>query len=75
MSEVPLEDISEVVKPGKYRHFKGTLYEVLFCVRHSEDLSIMVIYKSLTENLTWARPLEEFNKPLPDGKKRFELVG
>jgi cyclomaltodextrinase / maltogenic alpha-amylase / neopullulanase len=69
-----LEDISEVVRPGKYEHFKGNLYEVLFCARHSEDLLIMVIYKDVKEGLTWARPINEFLRPLPDGKKRFKFI-
>ena len=70
-----LEDITNEVKPGKYKHFKGNLYEVLFCARHSEDLKPMVIYKSLEDNQTWARPLDEFEKPLPNGGSRFEFIG
>ena len=35
------------VKPGRYRHFKGNEYEVLFCARHSETQEEMVVYLSL----------------------------
>ena len=75
MSSAPLEDITGSVQSGMYKHFKGNRYEVLFCARHSEDLSVMVIYRSLVDNQVWSRPLEEFNKLLPDGSKRFAFLG
>ena len=34
------------VKPGRYRHFKGNEYEVLFCARHSETQEEMVVYRA-----------------------------
>jgi hypothetical protein len=64
----------DILKKGVYKHFKGTEYEVLYLGRHSEDLSIMVIYKDLNNLRIWVRPLEEFNKPLPDGGKRFIFI-
>ncbi|MBI5728651.1 MAG: DUF1653 domain-containing protein [Candidatus Magasanikbacteria bacterium] len=35
----------QTVKPGKYRHYQGNLYEVIGEARHSETLEEMVVYK------------------------------
>ena len=37
----------EEVKAGRYRHFKGTEYEVLFIAKRSETLEPMVVYRAL----------------------------
>ena len=45
------------IKPGKYRHFKGKDYEVLFLAKHSETLEPMVVYRALYgEGGIWVRP-------------------
>ena len=41
------------VKPGRYRHFKGNEYEVLFCARHSETQEEMVVYRALCGMKRW----------------------
>ena len=33
--------------PGRYRHYKGMLYEVVGTVRHSETLEPMTLYRAL----------------------------
>lgn len=45
------------VKPGKYRHFKGGLYEVIGLASHSETMEPMVVYRALYgERGLWVRP-------------------
>ena len=48
---------------GRYRHFKGGIYEVICVAKHSETLEDMVIYRSITEpQKVWARPLSMWNE-------------
>ena len=48
--------------PGRYRHYKGGLYEVLGTVRHSETLEPMTLYRALSgEQGLWVRPAAMFN--------------
>jgi len=68
------------LKIGKYKHYKGNLYEVIGVAKHSETLEEMVVYKALYqpegENL-WVRPEAMFLEDVEvDGKlvKRFEFV-
>jgi len=47
------------IKVGeKYRHFKGTVYEIIALATHSETLEKLVIYQH-GENI-WARPVSMF---------------
>ena len=49
------------IKKGKYKHYKGGLYEVIDLVRHSEDESLLVLYRPLYgEGLLWVRPHDMF---------------
>jgi hypothetical protein len=46
---------------GRYRHYKGGLYEVTGVVRHSESLAPMVLYRPLyNDSGWWVRPFEMF---------------
>lgn len=72
------------VKGGRYKHFKGGLYEVIGVGRHSESLEELVVYKALYDvpkfgkGSLWVRPKEMFLEKVDlDGKKvsRFEFVG
>lgn len=69
---------------GKYKHYKGNLYEVIAIARDSEDPEKeLVVYKALYESLEfdknqiWVRPKEEFLEEITkDGKtfSRFEEI-
>lgn len=46
-----------MLKPGKYIHFKGNEYELLYTAKHSETLEEMVVYKALYgDRDIWVRP-------------------
>lgn len=67
------------VKPGKYRHFKGNEYRVLYNAKHSETGEDMVVYQALYGEFgIWVRPSAMFCETVErDGKvfKRFEYIG
>lgn len=51
------------VSPGRYRHFKGMEYRVLFLARHSETEEWMVVYRAeYGEKDIWVRPLSMWNE-------------
>lgn len=70
---------ADMVKPGKYRHFKGGEYEVLFTARHSETLEEMVVYRALYgDGGVWVRPLSMWTQQVErDGitQSRFTWLG
>ena len=46
---------------GRYRHYKGGLYQVVGTVRHSETLEPMTLYRALYgEHGLWVRPAAMF---------------
>jgi len=63
---------------GIYRHYKGSLYQVLHTATHSETEESLVVYRCLYgEYGVWVRPLSMFAETVTvDGKEipRFELI-
>lgn len=69
--------MDNIIKPGKYQHYKGGLYEVLGLAHHSETLEELVVYRALYDspefgpNALWVRPakmfLEEIELPAQGG--------
>ena len=53
-----------------FKHFKGGFYEILHEAKNSEDLSIVIVYKSLKDGGIWTRPKKEFFEEIdtPSGK-------
>ena len=71
--------MSETIKPGRYRHFKGKEYEGLYIATHSETREEMVVYRALYgERGVWVRPASMWNEVIErDGKtyRRFTYIG
>ena len=67
------------VRPGRYRHFKGREYEVLYTATHSETREPMVVYRALYgERGLWVRPAAMWNELVTrDGvtRPRFTYIG
>ena len=59
------------IKAGRYRHFKGNEYEVLYIARHSETLEPLVVYRALYgEGGVWVRPAAMWNETVErEGQK------
>ena len=70
--------MTQAVTQGIYRHYKGSLYQVLYTAQHSETEEALVVYRCLYgEYGVWVRPLAMFTETVEvDGKEvaRFELV-
>jgi hypothetical protein len=50
-----------MIKPGRYRHYKGQDYEVIGVARHSENEEEYVVYRQLYgAGELWIRPLGMF---------------
>ena len=66
------------IPQGIYRHYKGSLYQVLHVANHSETEESLVVYRCLYgEYGVWVRPLAMFSETVTvDGEKvpRFELI-
>ena len=51
------------LRPGRYRHFKGREYQLLYMARHSETMEPMVVYQALYgERGIWVRPAHMWNE-------------
>ncbi len=66
------------VPAGRYRHYKGNLYDLIAVVRHSETLELLALYRPLYgEGALWVRPWAMFFETvLVEGVElpRFERV-
>lgn len=67
-----------MIQTGRYRHFKGNEYQVLYIAKHSETMEEMVVYKALYgEGGIWVRPASMWEETVTrEGKtfRRFEKI-
>ena len=70
------EEAVRTILPGRYRHFKGMLYEVIGIAHHSEDGSPMVVYRKLYDDFgLWVRPAEMWNEEVVrDGRTYMRFL-
>lgn len=53
--------MNNLIKIGKYQHYKGSFYQVEGIATHSETEEKMVLYRPLYgEKALWVRPLDMF---------------
>ena len=68
-----------IVKVGRYRHYKGKEYTVIGVARHSESEEEVVVYrKEYDDHGLWVRPLGMFLENVEvDGQvvPRFKFLG
>ena len=68
-----------MIRPGRYRHYKGNEYEVIGIARHSETEEELVVYRKLYgDSSLWVRPLAMFSGDVVvDGQTvpRFAHIG
>lgn len=67
------------IRPGRWRHYKGKDYEVLFTARHSETEEPMVVYRALYGGGgVWVRPAGMWHETVAHqgaGMRRFTYTG
>ena len=62
-----------LVEGARYRHFKGGEYELVTIARHSETEEELVIYRSVKDGRTWARPKDMFTGMAGDVRRFTKL--
>lgn len=67
------------IKTGRWQHFKGGEYQVLYVARHSETEEDMVVYRALYgDGGVWVRPAAMWLETVErDGIRvpRFRYIG
>lgn len=71
--------MTQPLKPGRYRHYKGKDYEVIGVARHSETEEELVVYRPLYgDQGLWVRPLSMFRETVEvagESVPRFSYLG
>lgn len=68
-----------MLRPGRYRHYKGKDYQVLGVATHSETGESLVVYRCLYGDYDlWVRPLAMFTENVTlagESLPRFRYLG
>jgi hypothetical protein len=69
-----------MVKPGKYKHYKGGIYRVLFTAVNSETNQPTVVYMNEMHGTYYTRLLKDFTSRVMEdsedgGLPRFKYIG
>lgn len=71
--------MNDMLRPGRYRHYKGKDYLVIGVARHSETEEEMVVYRTdYGDRSLWVRPLKMFQETVEingTSVPRFQFVG
>ena len=69
-------DALPALLPGRYRHFKGNEYRLLYVAHHSETMEPMVVYQALYgERGYWVRSASMWLETVTrDGQTRPRFV-
>lgn len=59
---------------GLYRHYRGGKYRVICIATQSETEEEMVIYRNVSLNMYWARPLSMWFEDVGNGQTRFTEI-
>jgi hypothetical protein len=66
--------MQEILIGKNYKHYKGNFYKIIALAKHSETLEDMIIYQSVKDEATWARPKSMWNDVVDkNGTMRFTL--
>jgi hypothetical protein len=66
-----------MLKPGRYKHYRGGVYVVLLTAKSSNNDEPMVVYMNETHGTYYVRSLKEFTSDIMVDsvtKPRFELI-
>jgi hypothetical protein len=68
-----------MIKPGRYRHYKGGTYVVLFVASDTEAGKPVVVYMNEAHGTYYVRSLKEFSANVMEdsedgGVPRFKLI-
>ncbi|XKT75158.1 MAG: DUF1653 domain-containing protein [Patescibacteria group bacterium UBA2103] len=76
MADLEYSEKAKTLELGRYRHYKGNEYDVLFVGRSSEkdELEEVVVYQDVAnKDLVWVQSIDRFLE-LHEGSPRFEKL-